>query len=619
MAVGYRTSSSLDAKRQFSRRMVVFGAVQAVGISALAARLYQLQFLHAEEYRTQAEGNRMKVRLIAPPRGLLTDVKGVPLAENNINYRLMLERDNVAQAKESLSRIAELLGFSETTKEHRLKEIGNYPKPNPILVKQYLSWDEVSKVQFHIPNLPGVRVEEGQVRHYPLGELAAHVIGYVGRVSEKELKKDMPVQKLPEYKIGKDGCEVMFNDALQGEAGSRRVEVDASSRIVRQLATLPPKEGEEHRLTIDSRLQRYASERLKGESGAIVVLDTQTGGIKCLVSMPAYDPNSFSMGITHDYYDSLRENKKTPLLNKAIAGQYPPGSTFKMLVGLAAMEEGITTPEREIYCPGHFFLGRSRWNCWRAGGHGNMNYADAIARSCDTYFYTIAKELGIEKIAEMAHKLGLGEALSPNMPNEKTGIVPTPKWKRKSYDERWNPGDTINAAIGQGYVLSTPLQLAVMTARIATGKQIMPDIVQHRAEEKAKEFASLDISEDALAQARIGMERAVMHERGTAFWKKIGSKLHEMAGKTGTSQVRKITERGQDQNKLPWEMRHHGLFVGYAPFDNPRYAMSVIVEHGGGGSSAAAPIARDVLAKMQELDAEDAGEPISLLKKEKPA
>lgn len=607
---------SLSAKRQLTRRMVVFGGVQAIGLSALAARLYQLQFLKAEEYRTQAEGNRIKIRLIAPPRGLINDCNGAPLADNQINYRLMLERENIAQAKKSLEKLSQMLGFSKETLTYRMDEIGKYPNPAPILVKQYLDWDEVAKVQFHIPDLPGVRVEEGKVRNYPLGELAAHVIGYVGRVSEKEMRPDMPVQKLPEFKIGKDGFEVMFNEELQGSAGSRRVEVDASSRIVRQLATLPPEQGAEHTLTLDHRLQRYASERLKGESGAIVVLDTLTGGIKCLVSMPAYDPNSFSMGITNTYYQELRNNKKTPLLNKAIAGQYPPGSTFKMLVGLAALEEGIMTPEKTVYCPGHFYLGRSRWNCWKQQGHGAMNYADAIAQSCDTYFYTVAKELGIEKIAAIAHKLGLGERLSPNIPNEKTGIIPTPDWKRKSYDERWNPGDTINAAIGQGYVLSTPMQLAVMAARLATGKHIMPNIVQETANQAAKSFEQLDLKKEHVEQAQKAMAKAVMHERGTAYWKKIGSIEHEMAGKTGTSQVRKITERGQDQSELPWEMRHHGLFVGYAPFDNPRYAMSVIVEHGGGGASAAAPIARDVLAKMQELDAADAGAPVTLLKEE---
>ncbi len=607
--------SSIDHKQRFGRRAILFGSVQMVGMSVLAARLYQLQFLKAEEYRTQAEGNRIKLQIIAPPRGQLLDVKGVPLADNQVNYRLLLDRDNIKQARESLDYAASVLNLSEEMVARIKHEIGNRPLPTPVLVKQYLSWDEVSKIQFHAPHLTGMQVEEGQVRHYPLGELAAHVIGYVGRVTESEMEKDKPVMRLPEFKIGKDGCEVKYDLDLRGKEGSRQVEVDASGRVIRQLSLDTPLAGTDFQLTLDMRLQTFASERLRGESGAIIVMEVPSGAMKCLVSMPAYDPNEFSKGITHAYWNALRANKKNPLLNKALAGQYPPGSTFKMLTGLAALHSGKANPYETVYCPGHFYLGsRARWNCWRPEGHGSMNLFDAVAQSCDTYFYTMAHRIGMEKIAEMCHMFGLGERLGPDLPNEKTGIVPTSEWKKKSYNQVWVPGDTINASIGQGYVLSTPLQLAVMTARMATGKQVLPQIRADLAAEASYDL--MDVKEPHLDAVRQGMVRAVNNPVGTAYWKRIKSEGHEMAGKTGTSQVRKITVRGQDQSKIPWELRHHGLFVGYAPVNNPRYVVSVIVEHGGGGSSAAAPVARDVLAKMQELEALDRGVTLEILEKQ---
>ena len=371
---------------------------------------------------------------------------------------------------------------------------------------------------------------------------------------------------------------------------------------VREVGKTESVPGENVRLTIDSGLQRYASELIKNESAAVVVMEVDTGNVLALASMPAYDPNVFSKGISSDYWAELRADKKAPLMNKAISGQYPPGSTFKMIVGLAALEAKIITPSSTVFCPGHFMLGDHKFNCWKEGGHGTVNYRDAIAQSCDTFFYTIAQKLGIDKYAAMAKRFGLGDTHDLGLTGEKAGIVPDPEWKMKRYKQRWTGGDTINCAIGQGYVLSTPLQLAVMTARMASGRNVEPRLFVPEGEE-TPEFEPVRISEELLKINLNAMSAVVNTEHGTAYGKRIAEPRFAMGGKTGTSQVRKILQRGLDQKSLPWEARHHALFVGFAPVDSPKYACCVAVEHGGGGAAAAAPIARDVLLRIQQLDA----------------
>jgi penicillin-binding protein 2 len=317
--------------------------------------------------------------------------------------------------------------------------------------------------------------------------------------------------------------------------------------------------------------------------------------------MPGFDPNIFSTGISSEYWKELSTDKKGPLLNKAISGQYPPGSTFKMLVGMAGLEAGVITESSAVYCPGHFNLGDHQFNCWKEGGHGTVNYHEAVAQSCDTFFYTVAQRLGIEKYADMARRFGLGQTHDLGMESEKAGIVPDPKWKQQRYKQRWTAGDTINCSIGQGYVLATPLQLCVMTARIASGLEVKPRL--WAGEEPFTEFARLDVADEWIEATQSAMNAVVNGPTGTAHSKRIEDPRYAMAGKTGTSQVRKILQRGMKQELLPWEARHHALFVGYAPVEAPRYAICVAIEHGGGGASAAAPVARDVLLKLQQFEA----------------
>ena len=591
-------------ERTLSRRMFFLAGVKAAAGFSLIGRLYYLQFIKSEEYQTMADGNRIKIQLIAPVRGDLLDRTGVPLAENEINYRLFIERENKEQAKQSLKRALRLIELTDTQKEAHRKVINNPLDRKPLLIKDHLSWDEVARIEFHMPDLPGAFIEQGQMRYYPLIDKASHLIGYVGRVSESEMtSKDDPLFRLPEFKIGKSGCELLFEQEVRGIAGARHIEVNATGLSVRELKVQPAEKGTDLRLTIDAELQRFAAERMGEESGAIVVMDAHYGELLALVSMPAFDPNTFSVGIRNDYWKELNANEKTPLLNKAITGLYPPGSTFKMIVGLAGLRADVINPNTQFYCPGHYFLGNHRFNCWRPEGHGSMNLERALAESCDTYFYNVAYHCGIEPIIKVCHECGLGAKSGIGLNGEKEGLVPSPEWKKSRYNAPWTRGDTINVSIGQGFVLASPMQLAIMTARMVNGgRAVMPTLF---SDGKEKEWPLMDIEPSHLEMVMKGMDMVVNAPNGTAYWKRIAEEGMAMGGKTGTSQVRRITQRGVNQMTIPWKHRHHGLFVGYAPVENPRFVCSVIVEHGGGGASAAAPVAQDVLRKLQQLAADN--------------
>ncbi|MCI5048745.1 MAG: penicillin-binding protein 2 [Rickettsiales bacterium] len=591
-----------EQQRMISRRAMLVSGVQFVAISGLIGRLYHLQFSKSDQYKTLADGNRIKVQLIAPARGELLGRTGKPMAENQVNYRLFLERENREHAVQSFEKLIELLEIPEERVKKLKPEVRSRSNRKPLMIQEYLSWDDVARIEFHIPNLPGIYIEEGQLRYYPYADKASHLIGYVGRVSEKEMDENQPLFRLPEFKIGKNGAELMLEKRLQGQAGARQLEVNVSGLSVRELAMTASKAGENVKLTIDPELQEFSATRMGEESGSIVVMDAHYGEILALVSMPAFDPNSFSLGISSKYWKELMDNEKNPLLNKAVSGIYPPGSTFKMVVALAGLKAGVIDRNKHFYCPGFFHLGSHRFNCWKQGGHGHMNVRSAIAESCDTFFYHTAFQLGIEPIVEMARQLGLGDAPDIGLLGEKDGLLPTPEWKRKTHDQPWVRGDTINASIGQGYVLATPLQLAVMGARMVNGGHaVTPTLLP--VEGDAPTFEKLDIHDSHLDLIMDGMYQVSNATNGTAYWKRITEEGFEMGGKTGTSQVRRITKQGVDQSTLPWKHRHHGLFIGYAPVHNPRFVCSVVVEHGGGGSSAAAPVARDVLLKLQQLDA----------------
>ncbi len=594
---------SSHKQRHISRRALFFGGLQMAAISALAGRLYYLQFVKAESLTTQAENNRVKLQLMPPPRGMIVDRTGAALAINERNYQLFL--DATALKREELTHILNevdaLVGLSAGARDEVFKEIKKRRFPPPLLLKEHMDWQTVAKLELNALSLPGTYIYTGQQRHYPLKDATAHLVGYIGRVAPEELeKKDEPLMRLPDFKIGKNGVERMYNHNLIGQAGIRQLEVDAEGLVVRELKSQQSTPGATVTLTIHAGLQQYIADLAREQSASVVVMDVRNGDILAMVSMPGFDPDIFSRTIPADYWKKLQENERNPLLNKAVQGQYPPGSTFKMLVGLAALEAGIAQENTHVHCPGHYYLGNHRFNCWKEDGHGSVDLKKAIAVSCDTYFYTMAQRMGIKPIANMARRFGLGDDHALGFPGEQRGIVPDPEWKMNAYKQKWQTGDTVNVGIGQGYVLATPLQLCVMTARlVGGGYAITPRLV---ADVNMPDFEVLHVNNEHLAIVKAGMDAAVNSPFGTAYGKRITQAGFEFGGKTGTSQVKRITQRGMDQSKLPWKDRHHAFFVGYAPTENPRFACCVAVEHGGGGSAAAAPIARDVLLYAQGLD-----------------
>lgn len=609
-------SRDKEKARVFTRRSLILAGGQATVMSVLAGRLYYLQVIQSDEYTMMANENRMNIRLLAPLRGRILDRFGTEVASNRQNYRVVLIREQTKNVEETLDRLSELVPVSPTDRARVLKETKRKRGFVPIPVMQNLTWEEFARINIRVPELPGIQLDVGETRHYPYGPLFAHTVGYVGAVSEKDLQTmaQDPLLELPGFRIGKNGIEKFYDLGLRGTAGTSRVEANAHGRIIRELSRQEGKPGSDLVLTIDTQLQQYATTRMGEESAAAAVIDIHTGDILAMISVPSFDPNSFTTGISTKEWRGLQSNPKHPLSNKAISGQYPPGSTFKMMVALAALEAGVISSEYQVYCGGSTKLGRHKFHCWKRGGHGKMKLRQAIEQSCDVYFYDIARKVGIDRIAAMANKFGMGHTMDLDLRGERSGLIPTKAWKQAVRGERWQVGDTFNAGIGQGYILSTPLQLAVMTARLANGgKAVMPRLVRQDKsnaetdEDAAPKDLDMGISRGSMRTVLAGMFDVMNGKRGTGRSSKIKVKGWEMAGKSGTAQVRRISKKERLSGVLKseereWKYRDHALFVAFAPFDDPRYAVSVIVEHGGSGSRAAAPIARDLLQEALRLD-----------------
>lgn len=592
----------------FTRRAALLGGVQGLAFLALAGRMYYLQILKTDQYTMLAEENRVSMRLLAPLRGNVVDRYGRVLASNRQNYRAMLIAEQTPEIEATLDRLARIIEIDDFTRRRILRDIQRSPRFMPVTVAEGLTWDQFAQVNINEPDLPGIVPDVGETRDYPYAEELAHIMGYVAAVSEKDMAEaqtDRQLMRLPGFRIGKEGIEKTYDKELRGVAGSSHVEVNAYGRVIRELSKDPGKPGNEIVLTLDMDVQRFAWDRLKGESAGSVVMDIHTGDVISFVSAPAYDPNQFNMGLSNEQWRALVDNEYKPLINKSLAGMYPPGSTFKMVVAAAAVEAGID-PAQRVVCPGHYSLGNHAFHCWKKGGHGAMNMHQAIKYSCDVFFYDVARRLGINAIAEMARKFGLGETYGFEVPGEKAGLVPTPEWKRATRGEPWHQGETVIAGIGQGYLLATPLQLAVMTARLANGGYaVKPRLTRAIGGQllPTPRPAPLGISEAALKVACDGMNAVSNEPGGTAFRSRIPDTGMELAGKTGTAQVRRISTAERltgvlKNEQRPWRHRDHALFVCYAPVHAPRYAMSVIIEHGGSGSGAAAPVARDIMREV---------------------
>ena len=596
-----------ESNRTLNRRALLLGGAMGAMIAVLGGRMRYLQVDQADAFQLLAEENRISIRLIPPGRGLIQDRNGKPIAANEQNYRVVITREAAGDVDLVLRRLATIIPMTAEELAATAEEVKSLSAFVPVTVAERLNWTDFSKIALNAPALPGVVPEVGLSRRYPLDFDFAHVVGYVGPVSEKDLEgveNPDPLLRIPKFQIGKIGVEKLMEDTLRGQAGAKRIEVNSAGRVMRELERQEGDPGADIRLTIDADVQNFAQARMGEESAAVVVIDVTNGDVICCASSPSFDPNLFVRGISHTDYNALTENDHRPLANKAVSGAYPPGSTFKMVTALAGLESGLVTSDTKVSCPGHIEFGDRRFHCWRRSGHGTVRLERSLAESCDVYYYDIAQKVGIEKIAEMGRKLGLGQRYDIPMSAQTTGNMPDKAWKLEKHKQDWRIGDTINASIGQGYVLASPLQLAVMTARIASGRAVVPRLVRMVQDKDVPvaEAPVLDIPAEHLAAVRQGMNAVVNDDAGTAKGSRIVDPMMAMAGKTGTSQVRNISASERDSgvisnDDLPWERRDHALFVGFAPVDAPRYAVAVVVEHGGGGSVAAAPIARDVILR----------------------
>jgi penicillin-binding protein 2 len=603
-----------ERARAFTRRALLLGGSQGLLFSVLAGRMYYLQILESDRYAMLAEDNRINLRLLPPPRGRIFDRFGRPLAANEQNYRVVLVREQSPDVARTLDALGRVIELSDEDYQRVLREISRKRAFVPVVVREHLTWQQVSRIEVNAPDIPGVSIEVGQIRSYPRGESMTHVLGYVAAVSEDEQTGD-PLLELPDFRIGKQGIEKQYDTQLRGAAGTSHLEVNAVGRVIREVKREEGEPGRDLVLTIDSELQAFAHQRLSAEqSAAAVVMDIWNGDVLALSSTPGYDPNLFNVGLTNEIWGSLIHNELSPLTNKAIAGQYAPGSTFKMMGALAGLEAGID-PNQRVFCSGVMKLGNARFHCWKKGGHGWVNMYEGLQKSCDIFFYDLSRKIGIERLSDMARRFGLGAPVGVDLPGERPGLIPTRDWKLATTGEPWQGGETLVAVIGQGYVLTTPLQLAAMVARLGNGGLLVQPRLTRPADEAAAggeapaapQPASLNIPEAHMRVVHTGMNLVTNNPRGTAYRARIEQEGWEMAGKTGTSQVRRITlaerQAGITKNEdLPWRRRDHALFVAFAPVHAPRYACAVVVEHGGGGSKAAAPIARDILIETQRRD-----------------
>lgn len=588
-----------------TRRALVLGGLQLGVIGVLGARMRFLQVDQAEEFRELAEENRINIRLLPPARGLIYDRDGGLLAGNEPNYRVVMVREDAGDIDMVLARLRRLVAISNDDIEQARVEMLRRKSFVPVTVTDRLTWDDIATISTNAPALPGITAEVGLSRYYPLGADFAHIVGYVGPVSDYDLQNLQddpdPLLQIPRFQIGKLGVEGEMEKPLRGKAGVKRIEVNAIGRIMRELGRVEGTPGADIQLTIDPKLQGYVSARLEGESAAACVIDLENGDVRSLASAPSFDPNLFVRGISVAKFRELNDETYRPMYAKAFKGTYPPGSTFKMVVALAALEAGVLDPEETILCRGFTDVADVRFHCWKGSGHGNVNLHESLKQSCDCFYYEISQRVGIDRIADMARRLGVG--IEHDLPlSVSTGRAPDKQWKQDSYGQSWRIGDTVNASIGQGYVHASPLQLAIMTARLATGRALIPRLINtiDGVRQPSGAGENIGINENHLRRVRSAMDAVSNHRRGTAVSTRILHSDVRMAGKTGTSQVRRITaeerERGVTKNEdLPWERRDHALFVGFAPVENPRFAVSVVVEHGGGGSTAAAPIARDIM------------------------
>ncbi len=574
--------------------------------------MFYLQVIEAEKYQTLAEKNRIGIQLIPSPRGIIYDRNGVPLARNRKTFRAVLTaEDTGGNIPVILERFQKLVPLTEDEIVRISKEVKRKKPFVPVRLKEDLTFEQMAAVELNIPSLSGVAIEESLMRLYPTEEQSAHSIGYVSFLTEDDLRNNDLIQKLPDVRIGRIGLEQSFDDTLYGTAGTKKMEINAVGRQVRELDRKDPVAGDDLEVSLDSRLQKIGFEALKDEAGSAVLMDVNTGEVLMLVSTPSFNPNIFNYPIEAGTWNELNTNERHPLLNKALVGGYSPGSTFKIVVALAGLESGVIKPSTQINCEGKLFVGEHPFHCWKKNGHGSLDLTEALQHSCDVYFYEVARRVGVDKIIDMAERLGLGVPTGIEIKGEKAGNLPSKMWKMARYGDAWRLGDTMNLGIGQGFLVATPLQMVQMMARVANGgKKVKPTLLK-MDKEVAEPLEDLDIAPRYIAAVKEGLAAVVNQKGGTAYHTRINVKGQKMGGKTASTQIRRISlaerEEGlKQQHELAWRDRDHAFFLAYAPLDKPRYALVVAVEHGGGGGMVAAPIASTIMRRTLELEQEDA-------------
>ena len=596
----------------FTRRGLLLGLVHACAFGTLASKLYQLQVLEADQIGAQAFDNRTRLIPIPPMRGRILDASGSVLAANRELFSIIIAPERGTDASELrslLAKLAPILGLTVDDQERLALKARHQGRNQPLVVAESAAFETVAALQLHAPGLPGVRAQTAWSRTYlPLArrdsQAMAHLVGTVGAIDKRALDDD-PVLRLSQARIGKTGVEAGMEAELRGVAGQTQIEVDARGRQVRTLAKTSPIPGRDVRLTVDTALQAQVMERLArdGRPGAAVVLDCNSGEVRSLASTPTFDVRELSGAGSRAAWQSLSASKEHPLLNRAIAGQYPPGSTFKLVTALAALDAGAITLKERIECWGDVTYAGHTFRCWNRKGHIASDLHKALRESCDCYFYEAARRTGMEAIAAKARELGFGQTYDAGIARQKAGLIPTPGWKRNRSKTGWLIGETVLSGIGQGYVLTTPLQLAVMTARIATGRAVMPSLVARPIGDPAPEFAALGASPGSLEAVRAGMIAVVNEVGGTGQSADVDDGKTITAGKTGTSQVSRASAERDPTVVLKTEQRDHALFVAYLPAAKPRYAISVVLEHAGGGGAMAAPLVRDLTKILLDYDA----------------
>ena len=587
----------------FTRRALVAMGVQTAALGALGVKLYRVQVEEGARYATLADSNRISARLIASPRGRIVDRFGDELAGNTLNWRALLLAEETTDVQATLDAFAKLVTLEDHDRDRIARELKHNRRFIPVTVKEFLGWEDMATIEVHAPDLPGVFVDAGTTRHYPHGPDMAHIVGYVAPPSENDLGDD-PVLALPGVRVGRAGVELFHEEDLRGDAGEVQMEVNSVGRIIRELDRHDGTPGDVLGLTIDVALQKTILDRLGDAAASAVVMDCTNGEVLAMTTTPSFDPSLFDSGVSEKQWIEWTSNRRTPLINKATAGVYPPGSTFKMAVGLAGLRAGTLTMEDRINCPGYIDFGDTRFHCWKKHGHGSLNLHGGLKHSCDVFFYEVARRTGMDAIAAVANDFSLGADTGVDLPGARAGLMPTKAWRRR-HGHAWTIGDTISCGIGQGYIEVTPLQLATYCARIATGRAVVPHVTRMvnadlQPGSKPEDWPAMNVPDDALAAVRAGMFAVVNEAGGTAPHARLGLLGMQLAGKTGSSQVRRVSRWAREHGhfnsaNLPWEFRPHALFVCFAPYDAPRYAVAVVVEHGNAGADVAAPLARDIM------------------------